>query len=150
MNAGLALLDVNVAMYAAGRAHPYKEPCGWVMTEIAEGRLAAAVDTEIIQEILYRYGALQQWSVAVTLARSLLEIVPTVFPVLPADAGLAIELFDEYGPRGVSARDALHAAVMRSNAVAQIISADLHFDLIAGITRLDPRTLFESARGQRT
>ncbi len=148
MNVGPIMLDVNVAMYAAGRAHPYNEPCVWVMTEITEGRLTAAIDTEIIQEILYRYGAMQQWPIAVTLARSLLEIIPTVFPVLTADARLAIELFDEYGPKGVTARDALHAAVMRNNAVTQVISADLHFDLIAGITRLDPRTLFESSRGE--
>lgn len=147
MTAGLVMLDVNVAMFAAGRAHPYKQPCVWVMTEIAEGRLIAAIDTEIIQEILYRYGSIHQWPVAVTLARSLLDIVPTIFPVLPADARLAIDLFEEYGPKGVKARDALHAAVMRNNGVIQVISADLHFDLIAGITRLDPQTLFESAQG---
>src|SRR5437763_1957269 len=81
-----ALLDVNVPMYAAGQAHPYREACVWLMTEIAEGRLAAAIDTEIIQEILYRYGALQQWNVAVAMSTNLLEVVPTVYPVLVADA----------------------------------------------------------------
>lgn len=38
MNEGPYFLDVNVPKYAAGKAHPYKEPCVWVMTEIANGR----------------------------------------------------------------------------------------------------------------
>jgi hypothetical protein len=46
-----ALLDINVPMYAAGRAHPYREACIWVMTEITEGRLAAAIDTGIAASV---------------------------------------------------------------------------------------------------
>jgi predicted nucleic acid-binding protein len=151
----LALLDVNVPMYAAGQAHPYREACVWVMTEITEGRLAAAIDTEIIQEILYRYGALQQWSVAVAMATSLLDVVPTVFPVQPTDARLAIAqptdarlaiaLFERYAVHGIRARDLLHAAVMRNNDVTAVISTDAHFDRIEGIMRLDPHDLFEQA-----
>ena len=141
-----ALLDVNVPMYAAGQAHPYREACVWLMTEIAEGRLAAAIDTEIIQEILYRYGALQQWNVAVAMATNLLEVVPTVYPVLVADARLAIALFEQYAAHGVRARDLLHAAVMRSNDVSTIISTDGHFDRIDGIMRLDPHDLYRQAQ----
>jgi hypothetical protein len=40
------------------------------MQEIAEGRLTVAIDTEIIQEILYRYGAIQHWDMATTLAEN--------------------------------------------------------------------------------
>jgi hypothetical protein len=47
-------------MYAAGQAHVYREACVRVMTEIAEGRPAAAIDTESNQERLYRYGALRR------------------------------------------------------------------------------------------
>jgi hypothetical protein len=74
-----ALLDVSVPMYAAGQAHAYKESCVWIMSEVAAGRLDVAIDTEIVQEILYRYGALQRWDVAVALATDLLTLVPTVF-----------------------------------------------------------------------
>ena len=56
---GLVFLDVNIPMYAAGQTHPYREPCAWLMTQVARGRIAAAIDTEIIQEVLYRYGALR-------------------------------------------------------------------------------------------
>lgn len=143
---GPALLDVNVPMYAAGQPHPYKEACIWVMTEVAEGRLATAINTETIQEILYRYGALQQWPTAIDMATSLLDIVPTMYPVLPADVRLAIALARQYAAQGVRARDLFYAAVMRNNGLTAIISTDAHFDCIAGIARLDPQRMFAAAR----
>ena len=140
-------LDVNVPMYAAGKDHPYKESCTWVMTEIAEGRIEAVVDTEIIQEVLYRYGAIHQWRVGVTLAGNLLDIVSKIYPIQVADIRLAIKLFERYAPQGIPARDVLHIAVMRNNGLTQVISTDTHLDLIEEIERLDPKTLF--AQGAR-
>ncbi len=141
-----ALLDANVPMYAAGQDHPYKEACVWVMEEITAGRLAVAINTEIIQEILYRYGALQRWSVGVTMATNLMDIIPTMYPVLLADARLAVDLFSRYGTQGVRSRDLFHAAVMYSNDLTTIISTDTHFDRIPEVTRLDPQSLFRQAQ----
>lgn len=139
---GAVFLDVNVPMYAAGKDHPYKAPCAWLMGEIAEGRLEAAIDTEIIQEMLYRYGALQLWDIGVTITKNLLEIMPIVYPVTPDDVRIAIELFRQYAPRGVTARDLLHVAVMQNNGLSTVVSTDKHFDQIEGLIRLDPQTLF--------
>lgn len=135
-------LDVNVPMYAAGKPHALKEACAWILTQITEGELLAAIDTEIIQEILYRYGALQEWKVATTMATNLLELVPVVHPVTPDDIKLTVTLFQQYGPQGVRARDLIHVAVIHNNGLSQIISTDAHFDLITGITRLDPVQLY--------
>lgn len=143
MTDDLVFLDVNVPMYAAGGEHLYKDACAWILAEVAEGNLHTAIDTEIIQEILYRYGALQRWETGATLAASVLDLVPTVLPVTPTDARKAIQLFDEYASQGVKARDLIHAAVMHNNGIDQIISADQHFDLIEWVTRIDPLTLFE-------
>ena len=115
------------------------------MSEVAEGRLNAAIDTETIQEILYRYGALRQWSIATALASNLLDVVETVYPVLPSDASLTIDLFERYAPKGVTARDLVHVAVMKSNDLAEIVSTDSHFDLVEGIRRLDPVLLYQGA-----
>ena len=142
-----AFLDVSVPMYAAGREHWYRESCVWVMEAITERRFEVAVDTEIIQEILYRYGALQCWKTAVTLATSVLELVPTVHSVTADDARAAVRLFEEYARKGVKARDVLHVAVMRRQGLHRIISTDRHFDGIAGIERLDPLELFEEGMG---
>lgn len=141
MSEELLFLDVNVPMYAAGRPSPYREACAWVLTEIAEGNLPAAIDTEIVQEILYRYGALGQWALAAEMATALLDLVPVVLPVTPSAARQTIPLFEQYGPQGVTARDVLHAAVMHTNSLTHIISTDRHYDLLPDVIRLDPQDL---------
>jgi predicted nucleic acid-binding protein len=149
VNGSQALLDVNVPMYAAGRPHRYKEACLWVLAEVAKGRLAAAMDAEAVQEILYRHGALQRWDLAAQIVTELLEVVPMVYPITAADARLAVTLFQRYAPRGVQSRDLIHAAVMQNNGITEIISTDAHFDQIEGITRLDPLQLYAEARSPR-
>lgn len=139
MSEGPFFLDVNVPMYAAARSHPYKESCVVVLTEIAAGRLDAVIDAAIIQEILYRFGAIRQWQVGVQMAENVLDLVPTVLPVTVRDVRAAVTLFARYGPAGIKARDALHAAVMGNHDLARIISTDAHFDQIEGIHRLDPQ-----------
>ncbi|MFO7683714.1 MAG: type II toxin-antitoxin system VapC family toxin [Chloroflexota bacterium] len=135
-------LDVNVPMYAAGKDHPYKESCVWVLTEIANGRLDVVIDTEIIQEALYRYGAIQQWQIGVQMAENLLDLVPIVLPVTVETMKTAVSLFAHYAPQGVKARDLLHTAVMQNHQITHIISTDKHFDQIEGVTRLDPQTFW--------
>lgn len=150
MPAHPVLLDVNVPMYAGGKSHPYREPCAWILTEVAQGSLAAAIDTETVQEILHHYGASGRLDIAVAMASHLLQIVPTAYPMLLADAQLAIELFRRYGPRGIKARDVIHVAIMQNNGMETIISADRHFDGIEGVTRLDPLELFHRRDAART
>jgi predicted nucleic acid-binding protein len=146
LNDHAALLDVNIPMYAAGTDHPYKEACAWVMTQVAERRLDVVIDTEVIQEILYRFGGLKLWETATTLATSLLDLVPVVYPVSLGDARLAVRLFRHYAPQGVQARDLVHVAVMRNHGLTRIISTDQHFDQISGIVRVDPQALWTQVR----
>ena len=48
-------LDVNVFMYAAGASHPYKSPCLRTLADVETRLLSAVINTEILQELLYRY-----------------------------------------------------------------------------------------------
>jgi predicted nucleic acid-binding protein len=126
------------------------------MTEIVERHIAVAIDTEIIQEVLYRYGAIGRWQIGATMATDLLDIIPTVYPILVADTRKAVELFNQYAKQGVKARDLIHVAVMSNNGLMdlihvavmsnnglmKIISTDAHFDRVEGIVRLDPQTMF--------
>lgn len=137
-------LDVNVPMYAAGKAHAYKESCVSVLTEIANGRLNAVISSEIIQEILYRFGAMGQVQVGAQMAQNLMNLVPDVLPVTVADMQTAVSLFTQYAPHGVKARDVVHAAVMHTHQLTYIISTDKHFDQFEGITRVDPQDIFAS------
>ncbi len=115
------------------------------MQEVVEGRINAASDTEVIQEILYRYGALRRWEIGARIAEDLLAILSTLYPFTAEDARRTVELFKRYGPKGLSARDCAHAAVMKNRGLTEILSTDGHFDEIEGIRRLDPRALYEEA-----
>jgi predicted nucleic acid-binding protein len=140
----VVFLDTNVVMYAVGTEHPYRLPCQQVMSAIANGTLRAAIDTETVQEILHRYGALRRYAEAVAIAQDLLSVVDLVYPVTLRDIQRALELFSAYSAQGVQARDTIHAAVMQNNGIRAIISADRHFDLIEGIERIDPQECVES------
>jgi predicted nucleic acid-binding protein len=143
-----ALLDTNVPMYAAGAAHPCRDACQWIMSEIAHGRLMVAIDAEIIQEVLYRYGALGRHTDAVTMATDLMTLVPNIYPVTSADVQTAVALYRQYASQGVRSRDIIHAAVMQNSGLTEILSADRHFDLIAGIRRIDPIALYQQVQIQ--
>ena len=68
------------------------------MREIVEERLNVATDMEAIQEVLYRYGAIGQLKIGVTMANALLDIIPVIYPVEVEDMHRAIDLFQTYGP----------------------------------------------------
>lgn len=138
------LLDANVPMYAAGREHKYKESCSWILMEVAEQRINGVIDTEIIQEILYRYGAIRRWESGVSISRDMMVIAADILPVSGSHMSLAIDLFEEYAYQGIPARDALHVAVMISAGIKGIISTDSHFDRITGVERIDPLDLFRN------
>ncbi len=140
-----ALLDTAVPMYAAGAPHTYRDACQWVMTQIAGDRLQVVIDAEVIQEILHRYGALGRYADAVNMARDVMTVVPQILPVTAADMQTAVTVFQQYAPRGMRARDAIHAAIMQNHGLTHIISTDAHFDLVAGLTRLDPIGLHQTA-----
>ena len=55
-------VDTNVFIYAVGRDHPMKRPCVHVIKRIRDGGIVAVINTEIIQEILYRFRAIGQQS----------------------------------------------------------------------------------------
>ncbi|CUU37419.1 MAG: type II toxin-antitoxin system VapC family toxin [Fimbriimonadales bacterium] len=138
----LVFLDTNIVMYAVGAEHPYRVPCQKVLQAVASGTLSAAIDTEIIQEILHRYGALQRYREAVEVAEKLIALVSVVYSVTLDDMRRAMEIFRQYASQGVHARDAIHAAIILGHSIPYIVSADRHFDLIPEVRRLDPVQMF--------
>jgi predicted nucleic acid-binding protein len=57
----LILIDANISMYAAGAEHSHKGPSVAVLRRVALGEIDAAVDAEVLQEILRRYRAIWRW-----------------------------------------------------------------------------------------
>lgn len=132
----MILVDANIVMYAAGAEHPQKGPSVAFLERIATGQVEAAVDAEVLQEILHRYRALNRWAsgrLVYDLAR---QVFPLVIPITAEVTDRARTLLDEH--REMGARDALHAAVVLTGGFEAICSYDRDFDAIPGIARREP------------
>lgn len=132
-------IDTNIFLYSIGRDHPLKPASLNVIHLIREGQIAAVINTEIVQEILYHFQSIKQLSIGVRLARDTVSISSRILPVEEMDLSLAIELLETYSK--IQTRDAFHAATMIHNGIKEIISTDPHFDLINEIKRIDPTKL---------
>jgi len=145
--ADAAFLDVNVFMYAAGTPHSYKDVCVKILSDVETGALATVIDSEILQEILYRYTYLKLADKAVQMCRDILALPITVLPVAEADVRLAVDVFESHHAVGLKPRDAIHAACMKNNGLSRLISADGDFDHLSFVTRVDPMN-YEKAFAQ--
>ncbi len=47
-------IDANVPIYAAGREHPYKQPCARILRILADDPQAFVTDSEVLQGLLRR------------------------------------------------------------------------------------------------
>ena len=129
-------MDANIPMYAAGEPHPHKEPSLALLERIAAGHSRAVTDTEVLQEILYRFWALKLAAKALDLFDHFLLAVPVVLPVTKRDMVRAKTFLVEVP--GLPPRDAVHAAVLLNNGLKSICSYDRHFDRIPDIHRIEP------------
>jgi predicted nucleic acid-binding protein len=91
-------------------------------------------DAEVFQEILHRYIAINRREVIQPAFDALLGLVDSVLAVDQETVIAAKQIVHGY-PR-LSARDALHLAVMRLHGIDRILSFDSGFDGIRGITRM--------------
>lgn len=121
-------------MYLVGQSHPNKAAARHLLeTAIAAGE-RLVTDAEVLQEILHRYVAIDRRDAIQPTFDALLGTVDEVFPILPADVERAKTIV--LGKRRLSARDAVHAAVMEREDVTRIMTFDAGFDALPGITRL--------------
>jgi hypothetical protein len=127
-------LDSNIPMYVAGRAHPNREPARRILERVRSGEVEGCTSTEVLQEILYRYSALERRDLARDVYDLFAQICPTVFDVTLADTDRARDLLVEHV--GLSARDAVHVAVMANRGVECIATFNRGFDGVPGIQRV--------------
>jgi hypothetical protein len=127
-------VDSNIPMYLVGGAHARKVDAERVLEHAVSDRERLVTDTEVLQEILHRYVAIDRRDGIQPAFDALLGVVDEVFSVdlAAVDRAKAIVL----GHRRLSARDALHVAVMEREGVHRIMSFDRGFDGVPGIERL--------------
>lgn len=130
----MILVDSNIPMYLIGAPHPHKSDAQRLLEKLVSDRQRLVTDAEVLQEILHRYVAINRRDAIQPAFDALLGIVDQVLPVDRAVAERAKEIV--LGHRQLSARDAVHLAVMEQQAIEQILTFDSGFDGFPGITRL--------------
>lgn len=130
----MIFIDSNVPMYLVGTPHAHKADA----QRLLEGSIAAGerlvTSAEVLQEMLHRYVAINRREAIQPALDAVLNVVDDVFPIERIDVERAKTVLD--GLSGLSARDALHVAVMERREIKQIMSFDTAFDGVPGIARL--------------
>ena len=121
-------------MYLVGSSHPHKSDAQRWLEKLVSERERLVTDAEVLQEILHRYVAINRRDAIQPAFDALLGIVDQVLAVDRGIAERAKEIV--LGYRQLSARDAVHLAVMEHHGIEHILTFDSGFDGFPGIARL--------------
>ena len=130
----MILVDSNVPMYLVGAPHPHKADAQRMLERSISQGERLVTDAEVLQEILHRYVAIDRRDAVQPAFDAVLGVVDDVLPITLEDAERAKTIV--LGSPRLSARDAIHVAVMEHHGIARILSFDSAFDRVPGITRL--------------
>jgi uncharacterized protein len=128
------LVDSNIPMYLVGASHPHKSDAQRLLEDLVSQRARLVTDAEVMQEILHRYVAINRREAIQPAFDALLGIVDQVLAVDHAVVERAKQIVLGYAR--LSARDAVHLAIMEQHGIEQILSFDSGFDGFPGIERL--------------
>ena len=130
----MILLDTNILMYSAGAEHPNKGPALQVLRKVAAGDMDATMDAEVLQEVIHRYRTLKRWPDG----KKVFELARKLFPEVLAITGEVMDHAKRLADRDpdISARDAVHAAVVAVYKLDGICTFDADFDHIRGCQRV--------------
>ena len=128
----MILIDSTVPMYLVGADHPNKTAARSLLEVAVARRERLVTDAEVIQEMLHRYAVIDRRTFIEPAMDALLGVVDEVYP---------IELLDVTRARDIvlssrlTARDAIHVAVMQRHGIARIMTFDDDFTEVPGIGR---------------
>jgi len=121
-------------MYLVGAPHPHKADAQRLLEKCIADNERLVTDAEVLQEILHRYASIERRDAIQPAFEALLGVVDEVFPV--DLSGVERAKMIVLGSVTLSARDALHLAVMKKQGVDRILSFDRGFDEFPGIERI--------------
>lgn len=130
----MIFVDANVPMYLVGAEHPHKADAQRLIERLVRERRRLVTSSEVFQEMLHRFIAIKRRDRIEIAFETLSGIVDEVLAIEVADVFAAKDLLHAHSL--LSARDALHVAVMRRWDATEIASFDRGFDAIGGIRRL--------------
>ena len=130
----MILVDSNIPMYLVGAAHIHKTDAQRLLEKLVSERQRLVTDAEVLQEILHRYTAIQRRDAIQPAFNALLGVIDEVLPIDRSAVERAKGILLGYS--GLSARDAVHLAVMENHGIDRILSFDSGFDQFPEITRI--------------
>ena len=130
----MIFVDSNIPMCLTGAAHPLKTEAQVIVERLIADGKRLVTDAEVLQEILHRFTAMDKREAIGPTIQVTLEIVDEVFPIGKAEVWRAAEIA-QHRVR-MSARDAVHIAVMERHRVRSILSFDSDFDRWTGLERI--------------
>lgn len=130
----MIFIDANIPMYLIGAPHPNKDAARQALERCINRGERMVTSAEVLQEILHRYHYLRRLDAIQPAFDALLGVVDEVFPIEPRDVEGARDVM--MGLARLSARDALHAAVMKRRGIERIMSFDAGFDALGWVERV--------------
>ena len=130
----MIFVDSNIPMYLVGAPHPHKADAQRLLERCVTDEVRLVTDVEVLQEILHRYAAIGRRDAISPAFEALLGVVDEVFPIELRDVERARDVL--LAAAELSARDALHAAVMERRGIESILTFDGGFDSLPGVRRL--------------
>jgi uncharacterized protein len=127
-------VDSNIPMYLVGAPHPNKAEARRLLEQCIHREERLVTDAEVLQEILHRYAAIRRRDAIQPAFDALLGVVDEVLPVELPDVERAKSVL--LGNDRLSARDALHVAIMARHGADRILSFDVAFDDVPGVRRV--------------
>jgi predicted nucleic acid-binding protein len=127
-------VDSYIPRYVIGGAHPNRDIARRLLSEAVLMRQRLVTDAEVLQEILHRYVAIRRRDAIDPAFMLMLAIVDEVLPIERFDIERARRIV--MTSDSLSARDAVHVAVMQRHGIGSVMSFDAGFDGVAGLTRL--------------
>ena len=130
----MIFIDSNIPMYLIGAAHPHKTEAQVILERLIAAGQRLVTDAEGLQEILHRYTAIEKREAIAPALQVTLDIVDEVFPIDRAEVLRAAEIAQNRAL--LSARDAVHIAVMERHGIRSILSFDGDFARWPGLQRI--------------
>ena len=121
-------------MYLIGATHPHKAEAQIILERLVAAGERLVTDAEVLQEILHRYTAIDRRAAIGPAFEAILDVVDDVIAIEKADVLRAAEITQS--ATSMTARDAVHIAVMERRDIQSILSFDADFDRWHGLQRI--------------
>lgn len=131
MNRDKVFIDTNIPIYAAGSSHSNKERSIKILEDISSGKIYGVTSVEVLQEILYRFQAINLLEKGIEIFDEFSNIVDEILPINLNIVESAKSIMMK--TPAINTRDAVHAATIIYYNISFIASFDKHFKNIENI-----------------